>query len=140
MQVKLEDILEGLDFTSDEYGCFYRIKTGTVEMDNEDFFEEMEPEFDPEMEDVIYLPNQYEINDRQIMFDFVDQFKDDKQINFLLHRLNGRKPYRRFKDGVLELGIEDAWYAFQAEAYRQIALEWAHENELDVIDLARFSS
>lgn len=134
MQVKLEDIMEGLDFTNSDYGYFYRVKTGTVEMDDEDFYQEMEPEFDPEVEDVIALPSQWDINDRQIMFDFVDQLQDDKQINVLLNRLHGRKPYRRFKDGVIELGIEEAWYAFQEAAYKQLALDWARENHLQVID------
>ena len=134
MQVKLSDILDGMDFIGDDRGYFYRVKTGTVEMDDEDFFEDMEPAFDPETEDVIALPSQWDINDRQIMFDFVDQLQDDKQIDLLLARLHGRKSYRWFKDGVIELGIQDAWYAFQAAAYRQIALNWARENDLQVIE------
>ncbi|MGP4108138.1 hypothetical protein [Virgibacillus sp. L01] len=36
--------------------------------------------------------------------------------------LNRRKPFRNFKDKVIELGIDDEWYAFEQNDAKQAIL------------------
>lgn len=130
MAIKLSDVIDGLEQVGDETMVFYRVASGTIEAYNPEWQIDDDQSFDPDAEAVIALPSQYDLNDYQIMVDFTERRSDSKQIYLLAQRLHGHKPFRRFKDGVLELGIQTEWYAFQADAYRRIAIEWCQDNGL----------
>jgi hypothetical protein len=48
----------------------------------------------------------------------------------LLRAIHGAGAFRNFKDTVRRLGVESAWFAFRADALRQIALDWCEENQI----------
>ncbi|GFH41994.1 hypothetical protein Hs30E_05450 [Lactococcus hodotermopsidis] len=50
--------------------------------------------------------------------------------NDLFYEISGRGAFRHFKDKVNLLGIEEKWYAFRDQAYREIAIQWCKENHL----------
>ena len=50
------------------------------------------------------------------------------------YALRGRKPFRTFKDRAIELGLDEAYYAFRSAAYVDIAREWCRENEIPFIE------
>ncbi len=54
-----------------------------------------------------------------------DSIRDD-----LSRATHGAGAFRNFKDTIRRLGIESAWFAFRADALRQIALVWCEENQL----------
>lgn len=51
--------------------------------------------------------NQYEIREFDIMVDFVDSLDDDKAVYKLSKALNGRKPFRHFKDEIFYLDMRE---------------------------------
>ena len=45
--------------------------------------------------------------------------------------IRGKGAFRRFKNTIRYLGIEDEWYQYQASEYRRKAIEWCEKNELE---------
>lgn len=48
----------------------------------------------------------------------------------LLRAIHGAGAFRIFKDTVRRVGIESAWFAFRADALKQIAIDWCEENQI----------
>ena len=48
----------------------------------------------------------------------------------LLLALHGRKAYCHFKDEIINLGIDEEYYAYRFQALCKIAVEWCEENEI----------
>lgn len=42
----------------------------------------------------------------------------------LIDVLNRRKPFRNFKDKVIELGIDDEWYTFEQNDAKEAIFDW----------------
>jgi hypothetical protein len=59
------------------------------------------------------------------MQDFSRSVESNRIREDLLHAIHGAGAFRNFKDR-----IEPAWFAFRAEALRQIALTWCEENHI----------
>jgi hypothetical protein len=48
----------------------------------------------------------------------------------LLDAIHGAGAFRNFKATLRRRRIEDAWFAFRAQALREIAIDWCAENEI----------
>ena len=134
MKVKLADIIEAIEMT-DNYSDL-DMETGEIECLNDMIMSPEEREEIGERLDehgFCRLPSQYDINDYEIMDDFV-QTLSGKSYTYLDSTIRGRGAFRKFKDGILRMGIEENYYAYQAEAYRQIAIEWCQENGIEYED------
>lgn len=69
----------------------------------------------------------------QIMEDFVDELGDSPEAEALQAALNGRKPFRRFKDALLDYPeLRDSWFAFEETRLNRLAQEWCDEQGLAV--------
>ena len=79
----------------------------------------------------ISLPGQYEINEYKIIKDFIETIKDNQMKNQLLIVIQGTGAFRRFKDYCFEMDIIQDWYKFRDERYKEIAIDWCKQNELD---------
>ncbi|MEH7302773.1 UPF0158 family protein [Neobacillus drentensis] len=64
------------------------------------------------------------------MFYSPDQRKQD----CLLRAIKGKGAFRRFKDNIIDLGLEDQWYSYRSKCYKEIAIEWCRENNIEFID------
>ena len=130
--VTLSKIIEGLEMVYDIVDCYYNPEEDEIFFSNIGEYEELtEDEIDELFEKSIILPTQYEINEYQIMVDFIDTI-DNLEINDNLHRLiQGKGAFRRFKNYCFELNIIDSWYNYKEEKYKKIAIEWCKNNELE---------
>ena len=79
----------------------------------------------------IILPTQYEINEYQIMVDFIDKIDNDEIRNQLERLIQGKGAFRRFKDYCIEIGIIKKWYDYRNEIYKEIAIKWCKCNGLE---------
>jgi hypothetical protein len=82
-------------------------------------------------DDYIPLPSKFEINDYHIMEDFCYTVEDEKIRDKLLYAISGRGAFRRFKDAIHFLDIQDDWYRFQNEELEKIAIEWLEEKGIE---------
>lgn len=150
--VKLEDILEGMEMQFDETNTFLNVKEGVVvQVYDQDLrmAEEDEP-FDDlydwqkenieiaidileNFEDYIRLPTKFDINEYEMMEDFCYSLSNDKDRNRLLNAISGRGAFRRFKDEIIYMDVEDDWFEFRDKCYKKVAIEWCKDHGIEYI-------
>ncbi|MCD8014588.1 MAG: UPF0158 family protein [Lachnospiraceae bacterium] len=135
-KVKLDVILEAIEFADNAITYYLDTKTGESVMLSEfDEDEELEDEIEYNEEGrYIPLPTQFDINEYSIMERFIDQLSNARMQNQLARAIQGRGAFRRFKDTLARLGIEDEWYEYRDQTYRELALEWCEENGLEPVE------
>ena len=94
-------------------------------------YEELsEDEIDELFEESFILPTQYEINEYQIMVDFIDSIENSETKSNLQRLIQGKGAFRRFKDYCFEINIIQDWYNYKEQKYKEIAINWCEQNEL----------
>lgn len=138
MKVKLNDVMDALDFVNNETQYFYSIKTEEILMVwdgmvngeiDPDLIEEIEENF----EEYIVLPGKYEIDEYNMMEEFIDNLPEGRKQDELYDAIRGRGAFQRFKDEIYELGLEQRWYKYRDDAYEKVAIEWCKENGIEII-------
>jgi hypothetical protein len=142
VQVKLQDILEGMDFQSDEQSSFLNLTTGEVVSVTDE--ELCAAENDAPLEDFpdwqhdairiageiietdryLQLPDRFEIHEYQIMERFCLSVDDEDMRGDLCDAIRGRGAFRRFKDRMQLYGMAEEWYRYRDAALREIAVAW----------------
>ena len=129
--VALEKIIEGLEMVNNEIDCYYNPENDEIFLSNIGEYENInEDELDELFEKSIILPTQYEINEYQIMVDFIDTINNLEIRNNLYRLIQGKGAFRRFKDYCFEVNIIQDWYNYREEKYKEIAINWCKENDL----------
>ena len=148
--VRLNDIVDALEMQFDESSSFLDRDTGHVETVSQVLLREAEESGDDEEPDLPTwqkqqweiakrivstdrfqkLPTKFEVHEWAIMQDFSYSAEPDRIREDLLHAIHGAGAFRNFKDTLQRHRIESAWFAFRAEALRQIALNWCEENHI----------
>ena len=132
MKVKLSEVIDALDFTNDEIEYYYNCDTEEIFMSNIGEFEDLtEDELDELFEKSIMLPTRYDINEYEMMEDFAETISDTRLQNQLYISLNGSGAFRRFKDTCINFDIINDWYKFRDERYKEIAIDWCKENNIE---------
>lgn len=81
-------------------------------------------------EDYRSLPSKFEIDEYSIMEDFIALQKDRRKGDKLERAIRGKGAFRRFKDTVQCLNIEEDWYDFRWNTFLEIARSWCEEKNL----------
>ena len=147
MRVRLKDIVEAMEFQSDEMTAYYHRPTGRVltvsqeafiaaENDDEEWvtpeeLAEARSILDQEG-DYLELPDRAEIGEFRMMERFALGVTSTHQQDELLATLRGRGAFRRFKDTVHRLQLAAAWYLFRDRNYEQVARDWCEANEITI--------
>ncbi len=132
MKVKLDDVVEALDFVNMEHDAYYNpLKNEFFYSDIGDYTDLNEDELDELFENSIGLPTQYEINEYRMMKEFIETIEDVKLYNQLQIAINGRGAFRRFKDTCINFDIIEAWYKYRDKRYKDIAIEWCNDNNIN---------
>lgn len=133
--VRLSKIIEGLEMVDDISDCYYNPEKSEIFLSNIGEYEDLsEDEIDELFEKSIILPTQYEINEYQIIVDFIETIDNDKVKEELQRVIQGKGAFRRFKDYCFEANIIQDWYEFKEQKYKEIAIKWCIDNELQYID------
>lgn len=131
MKVKLSAVMDALYSTNDEMEYYYNPINGEIFMSNIGDYEKIsEDELDELFEKSIMLPTRYDINEYEMMKDFVETIEDTKLQIQLNISLNGKGAFRRFKDICINFDIIDDWYKFRDKKYKEIAISWCKENDI----------
>jgi len=138
-KIKLRDVLDALEFTSSDINYFFEKKTEKIYMisefaDNLEDNLEAQQRLDENPDDFIALPNEYEINEYQIIKSFCCTLEDEKVCDALLHRIQGRGAFRNFKDALYEFELRELWHTYHHGRLKEIAYDWCQTNELDCAD------
>lgn len=149
--VKLDDIIEGLEFQSEEHHSYLNKITAQVVTVSDDDFRAVEgeepledfPEWQRdsikiakeilETDHYIGLPDKFDINEYELMKEFCRSIDDDDIREEMLVAIEGRGAFRMFKHNIHRYNLADDWYKFRDEAYKQIAIEWCEVNGIPFV-------
>lgn len=132
--VTLSKIIEGLEMVDDIVDCYYNPEKDEIFLSNIGEYEELsEDEIDELFEKSIILPTRYEINEYQMMKDFIYTIENLETKNNLQILIQGKGAFRSFKDYCTEMDIIQEWYDFRNKRYKEIAIDWCKQNELEYV-------
>ena len=136
-KIKLSAVADEFELISSEMSLFYNTETGEFDFYS-DFIMTLEESSAKaeEFEDDAWIatPNQQEIGEYDMMSDFADSVKDPRKNEMLIVALDGKGAFRRFKDTLSRVDLEDEWYSFRRKAYAEIARDWCEENGIMYTD------
>lgn len=99
--------------------------------------EEQEKVYDQLDEHGFYkLPTRRDINDHRTLESFISEFHSPIRER-LIRTISGRGAFRRFKDELYQLGVQDLWYDYQKDEHRKLAIRWCEENGLEWKEYSR---
>lgn len=150
VRVKLAEIVDGLECQSDESQSFLNKETGEVVLVNNEYLRAVE-DGDPvddysdweqeqvmiaeqiigETGDYIDLPSKFDIHEYRIMEDFCFSLADSELGEILLSLIKGRGAFGRFKDAIYRHGIQEQWYSYRENAFKEIAIDWCRDNGIE---------
>ena len=148
LPVKLKDVVDTFDEGGDELSHYMDKRSGEIfliTVEEMSAAEEDEPLSDYpewqqenllkareilESDDFVQLPSQFDIHEYSIMERFAHECEERRTGAELLRSIKGKGAFRRFKDTLLELDIQDAWYEFRRQEFEQIAVEWLEAEKI----------
>lgn len=154
--VKLSDLIEALEFDSDQHvtrvdlqnGCVVTV-TGevfsAVEEDDEEAQEDL-PDWQKEELEIaqaivadsgerfVDAPDKFEFHEYRQMERFIGQVEDTKAAEQLWRAIKGKGAFRYFKDTASRLGLLQQWYQYRDEALKQFVRDWAEFHRVPVSD------
>lgn len=149
IRVRLQDIIDGMEWQSDEMTSYLNTRTGevvTVAAEHLAAAEEGEADVEQadwerdaiavaravlESTDYVRLPDRFEIDEYHMMERFADSCVEEEVRIQLDRALRGPGAFRRFKDAVSQLGLAERWYAFRGRGYEEVAIEWCQAHGID---------
>jgi hypothetical protein len=148
VRVQLKDILEGMEFQSDEVTAYLHRPAGRViavsdealqpaeEGAGADEVEELELADARGIleagEDYLALPDRFEIDEYRMMERFAAGVADPAAQAELGDALRGRGAFRRCKDAVRRLELAEEWYAYRDRGYEAVARAWCEAHAIVV--------
>lgn len=154
MKVKLSELETAVESDMDETHHYINVATGEIEYFTDEELRAAEddaplddyPEWQHEVIETarrvieaeegefVRGPSQYDFHEYRVMEDFCYRIEDEAVSNRLLNLISGRGAFRRFKDGIYALGIEDEWYSFRDKALKRFLVRWCEEQEIEYVD------
>ena len=151
--IKLDNIIEVLEFQSDESSSFLNTKTGEVVLmtdyamraaEDDEPLEDL-PDWERDLVTIareilaetgeyIPLPTKFDIHEYSIMEQFCLSLDDTEMSGLLYGLIKGSGAFRRFKNAIHEYDIADEWHSYRNNALKEIAIEWCRENNIELED------
>jgi len=150
-KLKIEDVVEQLEFASESNKSFFNKKTGEIHLipeeveryaeqniEDDDLIPEWEKEIIPIVKDIqqkpddyIQFPDQLYVNEYSIMERFCLTLDDEELRDEMYSSIKGSGAFQRFKNNIHNHGIDNDWHKYKDEALKEIAIEWCEENNIE---------
>ena len=130
MMINLKQVVEAIERANEIYMTFYDTQTGeTVYLPDEIITGERDEALEELIETAPIgrfrrFPTKYEIHEYSIMASFIESLPAGVARQELSQAIRGKGAFRRFKNGIYYHRLDQQWYAYQAQAYREIAIRW----------------
>jgi hypothetical protein len=149
--ISLKLLVDEMDFQMEDYFTVVNKQTGEIVsvsrvilrlVEDDEIDIENHPDWEQDMirqaidmieneMNYVEIPSRYEINEYDIMEDFSLGIEPSKLSDKLSRAIQGRGAFRRFKDLILELGVENQWHNYKKKRLREIAEKWCQVNGID---------
>ncbi|MBR0282096.1 MAG: hypothetical protein IJQ81_10975 [Oscillibacter sp.] len=143
MRVPLQVVIDAVESADNEWNQFLDIVTmEAVSVPESLFIDNFGGEYQ-KLSDMIEeefnsrffrLPSPYDIHEYSIMERFIWSLPEGTIQDRLENAIRGRGAFRRFKDSIYRLDMEQEWYDFRANAYREIAIEWCNDHGFQFLE------
>lgn len=139
MTILLKQVIDTIEMACDAYAEFYDTKAGdTVSLPDPMWTGETDGELEylleSEPDRFLRFPTKFEIHEYSIMESFTEALPAGKIRNELAQVIRGKGAFRRFKNTIRYYGIEQLWYDYLENAYREMAIRWCKEHDLKYIE------
>lgn len=84
--------------------------------------------------DMLPFPSKRELGEYEMMEEFSEGFPDDHIRDYLSIAIDGSGAFRRFKNSIRRLDIEEQWYAYKNQAMLEFARKWCEENNIQYLE------
>jgi len=154
--VKLPELIEVVEFDSDEHGNWVHLQTGSVvhlahslisavEEGDEDDLESLGDWVKEEVEAAkavvadsgerfVKALDKFEFHEYRRMERFIGTVEDTRAAEELWRAIKGKGAFRYFKDTSNRLGLLKQWYQYRDDAMKQYVLDWAEIHSVPVTD------
>jgi len=154
--VKLSELIEALEFDSDEYAGRVDLENGTVvrlshsllsavEEGNEESlgsladWEKEEVEIAKAMvqdsgERFVAAPGKFDFHEYRQMERFIQTVEDVAAAEQLWRAIKGKGAFRYFKDTAGRLGLLRQWYQYRDDAMKEFVVGWAEAHQVPLAD------
>ncbi|WP_219837589.1 UPF0158 family protein [Paenibacillus sp. R14(2021)] len=87
-----------------------------------------------EDEDGIYIDFtlRNDFNEYELMEDFIGALEDEKIREKLFVDIQGRGAFRRFKDNIIEHGVDKQWYDYKERKIKELVIEWCKGHDIEI--------
>jgi hypothetical protein len=106
--------------------------SGNLDLDDE-FFQDVKNVMLLD-DDYLKLPTKFDIHEYEIMERFSHSIPNEKISDTLFSKIHGSGAFRRFRDTIYQYGIEEDWFKYRDEAYKEIAISWLESQGFNYID------
>lgn len=73
-----------------------------------------------------------EFNEYEFIEEFILSIKDQRIREELYDAIQGRGAFRRFKDGVIEHGVDKHWYMYRENKIKELVIDWCKEHDIEI--------
>ncbi|AST90846.1 UPF0158 family protein [Sutcliffiella cohnii] len=80
------------------------------------------------------IPSQWDINEYEMMEDFISSMESPKVRDRLYGVIKGKGAFRRFKDMIIKLDVEQQWYLYKDQRLKEIAIKFCEMYDINYID------
>lgn len=149
-KITLEDILEVHDIDMEEMDSYYHLPSQSMIVISKDDMEianndgditaledwkqetaKQAKDYIKNKKDYITFPSKEEYNEYGIMEEFIKKNKNKSLLDKLKVDLCGEEAFRKFKDTLYDVGLQDEWYEFRDEKCLEVAKIWCERNKVD---------
>lgn len=146
-RVRLSDIVDGMDFQSDDISSYLHRPSGHMLSVSDEAFRAAEEDDEDAVEaeelaaalaisgrssEYVALPDRFDIDEYSMMERFAVEIDDQFKREEAMASLRGSKAFRRFKDTVNRLELADDRYALRERLYQDLARSWCEANGIEL--------
>lgn len=154
--VKLSELIDALEFESDEASDYVDLQTGrrvrvwrslisAIEDGDEETLEGLH---DWEREEVeaakaivadggerfVVAPAKFDFHEYRVMERFIGTVEESAAADQLWRAIKGKGAFRYFKDTASRLDLLQAWYQYRENAMKEYVRDWAEAHRIPVVD------
>jgi hypothetical protein len=154
--VKLSELIEALEFDSDEHNTYVDLQNGVVVRLSRSLLSAVEEEdeetieglADWEKEEVeiaraivadsgerfVAAPGKFDFHEYRQMERFIGTVDNIEAAEQLWRAIKGKGAFRYFKDTASRLGLLQQWYEYRDAALKEFVVEWAESRQIPIAD------
>ncbi|SFS76982.1 UPF0158 family protein [Paenibacillus sp. BC26] len=73
-----------------------------------------------------------DFNEYELMEDFIEALEDENIREKLFVEIQGRGAFRRFKDNIIEHGVDKQWYDYKERKIKELVIEWCKGRDIEI--------